>query len=48
MNFDTNLFYVIKHIITHKNNFLHKLFYTLFSLYNKKVKKYLYLYPSCT
>jgi hypothetical protein len=30
---------VIKHIIIDKNKTLYKLFYTLFSLHNKKVKK---------
>jgi hypothetical protein len=30
MRFDAN------HIITYKNNFLHKLFYILFAPYNKK------------
>jgi hypothetical protein len=28
--------YVIKHVITNKNMFLHKLFYALFALYNEK------------
>jgi hypothetical protein len=28
--------YVIRHIITDKNKFLHKFFYTLFDPYNKK------------
>jgi hypothetical protein len=42
------LSYVIKHFISDKNKILHKLFCTLFSLYNKKVKNYLYLYPNCT
>jgi hypothetical protein len=36
--------YVIKHIITNKNNFLYKLFYVLFAPYNKKMKKYLNSY----
>jgi hypothetical protein len=30
--------YVIKHIITEKNKVLHKLFYSLFAPYNRKVK----------
>jgi hypothetical protein len=33
-------YYVIKHIIRNKNKILHKLFYALFALYNKKVKHY--------
>jgi hypothetical protein len=31
-----NASYVIEHIITNKNKILHKLFYALFDLYNKK------------
>jgi hypothetical protein len=46
MNFDAILSYVIKHIITNKNKFLHKLFYTLFAPYNQKGEK-IYLYPNC-
>jgi hypothetical protein len=38
----------IKHIITYKNKILHKLFYTLFAPYNKKMKKYMYLYLNGT
>jgi hypothetical protein len=30
--------YIIKHIIMNKNNFLYKLCYALFPLYNKKLK----------
>jgi hypothetical protein len=30
------LCYVLKHIITNENKILHKLFYVLFALYNKK------------
>jgi hypothetical protein len=36
--------YVIKHIITIKNKILYKLFYVLFSPYNKKMKKILNLF----
>jgi hypothetical protein len=38
MKFDDDLFYVIKHIIANKDNIFFKLFYALFSPYNKKVK----------
>jgi hypothetical protein len=39
--------YVMKHIIINKNKILYKLFHTLFTPYNKKVKKYLYPYSIC-
>lgn len=41
MKFDLIFSYVIiiNHIISIKNNILYKLFYALFTLYNKKVNK---------
>ena len=34
-----NLFYIIKHIITHKNKILYRFFYVLFAPYNLKGEK---------
>lgn len=34
MKFDVDLFYVIERVITNKNIFVYKLFYTLFAPYN--------------
>jgi hypothetical protein len=38
--------YVTKHIIINKKIILHKLFYALFALYNKKEHKYPNLYAN--
>jgi hypothetical protein len=38
-----NFSYVIKHIIINKNKILYKLFYALFVLATKKVKKYIWI-----
>jgi hypothetical protein len=48
MKFDTYLLLCYKHIITDKNKNLYKLLYTLFPLYNQKVKNYLYPYLNGT
>jgi hypothetical protein len=45
--FDVNLFYFIKHIITNNNKILYKLFYTLFPPYKKSWKKYPYPRLNC-